>query len=200
MINLLPPDKAIQIRYGRSNNMLRGWLLGGVGAIGVLMLIIIGGVIYLEQQSDVLQKSIASDKQQLASGNIGQVETDVKTISSDVKLINQVLGREISFSELMQQIGKVMPSGTVLSSLTLTNISAGMDVTANALDYPSAAQIAVNLSDTTNDLFTKVDIVNISCGQKNTSSPYPCSATFRALFSKSAANRFLVVANKRTAP
>ena len=93
----------------------------------------------------------------------------------------------------MTAIGKVMPSGTILSGLTLTNINSAIDVSANALDYTSAAQIAINLSDPTNNLFAHVDIVNISCLHDHPSSPYPCTAIYKALFSKSAANRFLNV-------
>lgn len=194
MINLLPPERASQIRYGRSNSTLRNWLIGTCAAIAGLLVIIASGLVYLNQQSGNLQSSITTDKQQLASGNLSQVETNVKTISSDVKLINQVLGREIRFSDLMQQIGKVMPPGTVLSSLTLTNLSGAMDVTASTLDYPSAAQIATNLGDPHNNLFTRVDIVNITCGQNHGISPYPCTATYKALFSKTGINRFLGVA------
>lgn len=194
MINLLPPERAAQIRYGRSNSTLRAWLIGTGAAIAGLLVIIASGLVYINQQSNSLQNNVAADKQQLASGNLSQVEANVKTISGDVRLINQVLNREIRFSDLMQQIGKVMPSGTVLSSLTLTNLNGAMDVTASTLDTNSAAQIQINLSDPSNNLFTKVDIVNITCGQSHSTSPYPCTATYKALFSKTGANRFLGVA------
>ena len=194
MINLLPPERAARIRYGRSNGLLVHWLTSAGIAIVGLLLIIASGVVYINQQSGDLQNNIVTDNEQLTSGKISQVETNVKTISSDVKLINQVLGREIRFSDLMLQIGKVMPAGTVLSSLTLTNINGAMDITANTLDNPSAAQIAINLSDPVNNLFTHVDIVSISCANDHPTSPYPCTATYRALFSESAASRFLNVA------
>jgi hypothetical protein len=193
MINLLPPERAVQIRYGRSNTGLRRRLFGAGAAIAGLAIIIISGTVYISQQSKDLQSNIAADKQQLTAENLTGIQADAKGISSDVRLINQVLGREIRFSDLMSAIGKVMPSGTILSGLTLTNINSAIDVSANALDYTSAAQIAINLSDPTNNLFTHVDIVNISCLHDHPSSPYPCTAIYKALFSKSATNRFLNV-------
>jgi len=193
MINLLPPERAAQIRYGRSNSSLRQWLMAAAAAIAGLAVIIFSGMIYINQQSDDLQNNITTAKKQLTTENLTGVQADAKGISSDVKLINQVLGREIRFSDLMTAIGKVMPSGTILSGLTLTNINSAIDVSANALDYTSAAQIAINLSDPTNNLFAHVDIVNISCLHDHPSSPYPCTAIYKALFSKSAANRFLNV-------
>jgi len=191
MINLLPPERATQIRYGRSNTKLRGWLLAAAAAIVGLVIIIVIGMIYINQQSKDLQSNIATDKLQLTTENLAQVQSDAKGISSDVKLINQVLGREIRFSDLMLNIGKVMPSGTILSGLTLTNLNSAIDVSANTLDYNSAAQIAVNLSDPGNDLFTHVDIVNIACQHDHPTSPYSCTAVYKALFSKTASNSFL---------
>jgi hypothetical protein len=191
MINLLPPERAAQIRYGRSNANLRRWLFAAAAAIAGLAIIIVSGMFYINQQSKDLQSNIALGKQQLTNENLTQVQSDAKGISSDVKLINQVLGREIRFSDLMLHIGKVMPSGTILSGLTLTNVSSAVDVSANALDYNSAAQIAVNLSDPGNNLFAHVDIVNITCQHDHPTSPYPCTAIYKALFSKTATNSFL---------
>ena len=193
MINLLPPERAAQIRYGRSNTNLRQWLFAAGGAIAGLVIIVISGIIYIGQQSKNLQSGINVDKQQLNTENLAQVQADAKGISSDVKLINQVLGREIRFSDLMTSIGKVMPNGTILSGLTLTNVNSAIDVSANALDYNSAAQIAVNLADPSNNLFAHVDIVNISCLHDHPTSIYPCTAVYKALFSKTATNSFLNV-------
>jgi hypothetical protein len=108
-----------------------------------------------------------------------------------------VLGSEVRFSDLIQAIGNDMPPGTVLSSLTLTNISGALDLSANAKDYASAAQIAVNLSSAQNNIFSKVDIISVNC---DASSPkiYKCTATLKALFSTDAKNKFLSVAKGDT--
>ena len=85
-----------------------------------------------------------------------------------------------------------MPPGTVLNSLTLTTVKGSIDLSANAKDYGSAAQIGVNLSDPKNGLFEKVDIISINCASGQAA--YNCNATFKALFSKSAQTKFLGVA------
>jgi Tfp pilus assembly protein PilN len=194
MINLLPPSRAAAIRYGRQNATLRVWLAGAALAIAGLIIILAGGWVYIDHQSAAFRKDINGTNQQLQTQNIDKVKADAKEITGDINVIDKVLSQEIHFSDLIQAIGSYMPPGTVLGSLSLSDkVSGTLDLSANARDYASAAQIAVNLSDQKDDLFSKVDIISISCGS-TIDKTYKCSATFRALFSKAAQTRFLGVA------
>lgn len=193
MINLLPHEFATNIRYGRLNTTLRRWFLGVLVATGGLILIIAIGWLYMGGQSESLEHYIATNKQQLESQKLDQVQKDASEISGDVKVINQVLSREISFSALMQDIGKIMPTGTVLNGLTLAKVDGAIDLTASARDYTSAAQVAINLSDPGNNIFSSIDIVSISCPKSSVA--YKCSGIYKALFQNNAKNRYLGVAS-----
>jgi hypothetical protein len=194
MINLLPTAHASAIRYGRQNTHLRNWLIGLVGAIGGLILILAGGWLYLNQQQDNYRNQISETQKQLKAEDLAGVQKDAKEITGDIKVINQVLGTEVRFSDLIQAIGNDMPAGSVLGSLSLSNkINGALDLTANTIDYAAAAQVQVNLSQSSNALFSKVDIINITCGNTNNQA-YKCDATYRALFSKAAQTKFLNVA------
>jgi len=188
MINLLPPDRVLVVRFGRQNSRLRQWIVGALIAIGGLIIIMAGGWIYLHQQASNLQTSLDKTNAQLQAQNLAKVQHDAKEITGDIKVINQVLGNEVHFSELIQDIGTVMPPGTVLSSLSLSKINGSLDLSASAKDSNAAAQIAVNLNDPGNGLFSKVDIVNINCG--NDTSAYHCDAVFKALFSTAAQKKY----------
>lgn len=195
MINLLPTSHAESIRYGRQNTSLRDWLLGMAGAIGGLVIIFAGGWIYLNQQQSSLQREVSGTQQQLKDQNLTQVQKDAKEITGDIKVINKVLSTEVRFSDLIQAIGKDMPPGAVLSSLSLSNkVNGALDLSASTSGYQSAAQVAVNLSQSNNKIFSKIDIINVSCGGINPNQSYKCTATYRALFSKSAQTQFLSVA------
>lgn len=189
MINLLPPRYAMQIRYGRRNTTLRRWLLGVVAAIAGLLVIIGGGWLYLNNQAKSLQRDTLASQQELQAQNLAGVQKDAAEISGDVRVINQVLNREVNFSALVQDIGKVMPPGTVLGGLTLTKVDGAIDLSASAKDYASAAQIAINLGDSKNNLFSSIDIVSINCSGGNTA--YKCSASFKALFRSTAKSHYL---------
>lgn len=192
MINLLPPDYAMRIRYGRRNAVLRRWILGAILAISGLIVIIAGGWLYLNQQSSDLQSNLSKTNAQLQAQNLAQVQKDAAEISGDIKVINQLFSSEIRFSRLIQDIGRVMPPGTVLASLSLSKINGAIDLSANAKDYTSAAQIALNLNDPSNALFSKVDIVNINCGN-NPTDQYKCTGTFKALFSPDAQKKYISI-------
>jgi Tfp pilus assembly protein PilN len=193
MINLLPPEYAASIRYGRQNSKLLGWLIGLFGAIVILLIILGVGWIYMNQEAKDLQKGIDATNQQLQNQSLSKVQSDAKEITGDINVIDKVLSQEIQFSGLIQSIGGLMPPGAVLGTLSLSDkVSGAIDLTANTKDYASAAQIAVNLGDQKDDLFSKVDIVNISCGTVP-DKVYQCSSTFRALFSKDAQTKYLSV-------
>lgn len=204
MINLLPTNYADSIRYGRQNTHLRGWLLGMAGAIAGLIIIFAGGWEYINMQSKTLQKNIDTTNQQLQAQKLAKVQADAKQITGDIRVINQVLGSEVRFSDLIQAIGNDMPPGTILGGISLGKVTGGLDLSVGAKDHISAAQAAVNLSDPNNKLFSKLDIVSVSCNSSASSGSsssstttfnpsYPCTATFRALFSNEAKTKFLNV-------
>lgn len=193
MINLLPPQNVAAIRFGRQNSTLRIWLLGAAVAIVGLIIILAGSWIYLDHQSKGFQTTINASNAQLKAQNIDKVRAESKEITSDINVIDKILSQEIHLSDLIQSIGSYMPPGAVLGSLSLSDkVTGTIDLSANTKDYAGAAQIAVNLSDPKDNLFSKVDIVNISCGS-NPETVYKCSSTFRALFSKDAQSRFVGV-------
>lgn len=191
MINLLPPEHAAMIHYGRQNTILRKWLLAAFAAISILIIILFSGWIYINQQAKGLQKSLALTNQQLKAQNLSKVQSDAKEITGDIRVINQVLSTEIRFSDIIQSIGKIMPQGTVLGSLSLSKINGSLDLSANAKSYDAAAQIAANLSDPANGLFSKVDVLNVNCS--SVAQDYRCSTTIKALFSPAAKTKFLSV-------
>ncbi|HCM51909.1 TPA: hypothetical protein DIS56_02130 [Candidatus Saccharibacteria bacterium] len=190
MINLIPPAYGQAIRIGRTNTRLMRWLLSVTAAAAGLIVIVGVGWLYLNHQNSKLTKDISSVQQQLDAQNLGEVQKQAQTINSNVKVINQVLNREIRFSNLIQEIGSVLPNGSVLNSLTLSKVDGAVDLSTGTRDYTAASQIAVNLSDPKNNIFEKVDIVNITCDASPTST-YACNANYKALFSKTTKNRFL---------
>ena len=195
MINLLPTDYRSHLRYGRMNTRLIHWIEIGLVLIAGMIFIILVGWLYINQQTSSLSHSVEITQKQLDEQHLTKVQKQADQISQNVRTINQVLGRELRFSDLIQEVGKVMPPGTVLGSLTLSNkVSGSLDLTAAAKDYASAAQIAANLSDPKNNIFAKVDIINVNCASASTTG-YFCTAIFRALFDKKTPDRFLNVAS-----
>jgi len=198
MINLLPPAEKEALSFARYNTQLRRWIAGAcMGLVGVLV-VVLGGQMYLQQSTDTYQHAITSSKDRLAAQKQTDTLSRVKGIQDSLKLVVDVLSREVLFSKLLQQVGLVMPRGTVLENLSLSTIDAeqtAFDLTAKAADYQSASQIQVNLEDPRNKLFDKADLINISCKPPGDEPvQYPCQATLRVLPAKE--NPFLLLSKE----
>jgi Tfp pilus assembly protein PilN len=191
MINLLPPEVKTGYRYARRNVSLRKWVLVClIGLIG-LGIIVTYGLLSLRQENARYDKQIAAIETQLKKDKLEQTKTQIKDISSSLKLAVQVLSNEVLFSKLIQQIGAVMPKGTVLTGLTINQLNGGIDLSAVSTTYGSATQVQVNLADPENKIFSKVDINSINCGGTAQNATYPCTVQLRALFNTT--NPFLLI-------
>lgn len=192
MINLLPPDVKQNISYARQNTKLAHWslaLLAGMAGTGIVVLF---GLFYLNQSIRSYSSQIDKTNQGLGAQKLEETQKSVQEISSNLKLVVQVLSREILFSELIRQIGTAIPHNAILTDLKIAKTSGGIDLTAAATDYDTATQVQLNLQDPANKIFDKADLINVTCSGASAANPrYPCTVTIRAQFAKS--NPFLFI-------
>ncbi len=187
MINLLPYTSKQAITYAHRNTKLVGIIAGlCIGIIGIIC-VVVGGLLYLQQEASIYQDSIRTTETSLKQQNEQETIERVQEISNSIKLVVNVLSQEILFSKLLRQVGAQMPPNTVLQDLKLSSeLSGALDLQIGALDYNSASQVQVNLMNSRGDLFEKADLVNVTCKQSgdNSDSTYPCQASLRATFNK----------------
>lgn len=190
MINLLPNSINASVTYARRNRTLVRWIVAcSIGLAGIIV-IIMAGLFYINYQVRAYSRQVDDTKTQLAAQDLEATQTRITEISNSVKLANQVLGRGILFSKLLQGIGSVIPPGSALQNLNITNdFEGGIDLQFVAADYQTATQVQVNLTDERNKVFEKADIQSISCASSSSDSDefdaaYPCQINIRALFAK----------------
>jgi hypothetical protein len=194
MINLLPPEVKMSYRYAGYNVTLRRWVVAFVIAFAGLGLIATYGLLTLHQSTSHYNDQIASTQSLFKKEKFAQTQTEVQNISNSFKLVVKVLGQEVLFSELLQQIGQLIPDNANLTGLTINQTQGGLDISADATDYATATQVQVNLADPSNKIFSRADIISITCGSANALNPrYPCTVNIRALFAPN--NPFLFVNN-----
>ena len=197
MLNLMPPDIKREYRYARRNVGLRRWVIVfllaflGLGALSTY------GLLTLHQSTVNYTSQIATTEAQFKQENFDGVQVQVQDISNSFRLVVKVLGQEVLFSQLIKRIGTVMPAHANLTGLNINQIQGGLDITAEATDYNSASQVQVNLADPTNKIFSKADIVSITCNANAANPDYPCTVIIRALF---AANNPFLFINSKAAP
>jgi Tfp pilus assembly protein PilN len=196
MINLMPPEIKKSYYYAEKNDKLIKLVL--LLIIGLLGVGIIGtyGWVSLHRSINSQKQNVAYLQTNLQKNNLVATENQVTTISNDFSLVVKVLSQEVVFSKLLTQMAGALPSGVNLTNLTINNTTSGsgLDITAEALNYNLATQVQVNLADPANGIFSKVDIVNISCNSQTSSgtvATYPCIVNLRAEFAKN--NQFLFI-------
>lgn len=196
MINLLPPAIKQDYRYAHHNLRLLRWVVVFLFGLIGLAVISAAGIMYMQRTSETYSQQIASSNASLQKQNIVGVQKQVTDISNNLKLVVQVLSREVLFSQLLTRLGTVIPPNTILTNLSITQTTGGIDISAKTTDYQAATQLQVNLADPNNKIFSKADIQNITCrdvsATANTQdSKYPCDVTIRALFATD--NPFLFI-------
>ncbi len=196
MINLLPPDVKQSHQYARRNVRLVHWVFAiGFAFVG-LAVISAGGLWYLKKTADQYNQQVVIAEDNLKKQDQAKVEQQVQDISNSLKLAVQVLSKEVLFSKLLEQLAVVTPNNATLSGLTISQVQGAVDISASTTDYNAATQLQVNLADPANKIFSKADIVSITCAVASASaeaveSRYPCTVTIRALFATN--NPFLFI-------
>ncbi|HSX45005.1 MAG TPA: hypothetical protein VLF39_02765 [Candidatus Saccharimonadales bacterium] len=191
MINLLPTDVYQSITFARRNTRLVDWILAVLGGIAIIIIIVISGYFVINRSARDYQKQADSSEQQLKIEKLDETQARVKDISASLNLVVSVLSKEILFSKLLQQIGSVMPPGSSLAGLSISKVQGGLDLSAVAKNYQTATQVQLNLQDPNNKIFTKADIVSVSCSSTSSDVNYPCQINLRAVFAKD--NTFLFI-------
>lgn len=204
MINLLPSDIKTNYRFARRNVALRFWVTLFILAFVGLGAIATYGLLTLHQQTRHYTSLIATSRETLNKQDFNGTQLQVKAISSDFKLVVQVLGNEVLFSKLISQITATIPSNANLTALSINKAQGAVDISAVATDYGAATQVQLNLADPNNKIFSRADIVNIggNCPNKPTqldanpaTRTYPCTVSLHALFA--ANNPFLFISNTK---
>jgi Tfp pilus assembly protein PilN len=202
MINLLPPKVKSDILYARKNAVLVRWIIAfGILLTSIIVIVIIGQL-FINQNKKNQAAQIAAGKEQLKVQKLEETEAKVKSLSVSVKLANDVLSKQVLFSKVITQIGTAMPSGSILTGLSINQLEGGIDLTAAAKDYNTATQVQLNLQNPDNKIFEKADIVSINCSNNSSGTRsvieanYPCQITVRALFAKN--NNFLFINKEPT--
>ena len=197
MINLMPPELKNQITYARRNTKLRRYALAIVVGIAGIAAVVFAGQLYIDQSIDAYQKQVEQSRSILAPQKLHETQKHAQDISNSLKLVLQVLAREVLFSKLLQQVGAAMPAGSALQSLSISGVQGGIDLQAVAADYQTATQVQVNMQDPRNKNFEKADLVSVNCNSDNVVDPrYPCQVSIRALFASN--NPFTFVQTKTT--
>jgi HAMP domain-containing protein len=197
MINLMPDYLRQEVGYARRNYVLLKWLMAiGVAIIAVGLMTMFGQY-YINRNTKSLQATAEITQTRINSQNLQETQADIQGLSNNFITITQLLKRQLLFSKMFVKIGGIIPQGAILRGITLsTTTSAAIDLNVIAANREAATLAFVNISDPTNGLFDKADLLSVSCSTVTAetealSARYPCSAMIKVVIKTDSSFYFL---------
>ncbi len=160
MINLLPPKRVLNIKTARNNTVLKRYIELTIFSMILIIIATVLAFILFTNERDNIQETVDIDQQKIAK--LEPVQKQAEELSATVNTISGLLSRNIKFSDMLTQIGGVMPSGSVLTGLqfSIEDIKSPLVVSAQVDSEQKAAVLRNNLA--SSDLFEKAEIQSIS--------------------------------------
>lgn len=185
MINLMPDDYKKQLRAARSNVLLLRYMGVLVFAALFLGLILYGSYVLLTVTRDGAQEliNVNDTKAEVYSSTKAQIDS----LSISLADAKTILDQEIPFSNVLINIGQLMPTGTVLDKMTLSPASFGSTPLTIQV-YAKTTGDAVALRDRfqSSPLFSNVNFQSISDTAGGITG-YPVTATMTLTLNRVAA-------------
>jgi uncharacterized membrane protein len=181
MINLLPPTEKRELRAARSNTLLIRYNFFLIGAV----LFILGavGVVYVYLNSTKASAQQVIEENTVKVAGYADIQQQANEFRDNLRVAKQIIDQEVSYSDVALEIAALMPSGTILETLTLDSTTFGSETTLNAKAKNYGDALALKNSFESSDLFSNVHFASISGGEGT----YPVNVNLNVTISKEAA-------------
>ena len=183
MINLLPDDKKAEIRAGRSNVTLLNYVILSLAGLGLLLLTVVFAYISLTVTRNEAQNRVDDNGRDIAEYQ--KIQKSADSFRSDLGVAKQILNKDISYSNLLLSVAKVIPDGVVLDSLKLdqTTLGAPTVINAHASSRTTALAFKSKLESNT-DLFDDVKFTSIDFEEDPADPKHPVAITMSVVIKK----------------
>lgn len=184
----------MNLEYAKRNTVLRRYFELCTLAVVFLAALMVGSYYYLNQQRINTEAELALNKENVAE--LEPIQAEAEELSRTINTISAIFARDVNFSNMLTDIGTLMPTGSVLSGLELSGVDAKspLVVSAQVDTEKKAAVLRNNLE--ASDLFDSAKILSISrigtedVAESNTEdsptedSPYSFIVNIEAYFAK----------------
>ena len=160
MINLLPPTRLHNLRLARSNTVLRRYVEFMLLGIALIIIAVSAAYYLLNIQQKNVQSTVRISQTKIRK--LEPVQKQAEQLNVTVNTIAGLLARNVKFSDMLTQIGGVMPQGSVLTGLqfSIEDLKSPLVISAQVDTEQKAAILRNNLA--SSPLFSKVTIQSIS--------------------------------------
>ena len=144
MINLLPDETKKEVRAARMNVILLRYNLFTLGALALLLVFCLAFYIILHANQSSAESTSSDNSVKAAS--FSSVRQEADSYRNNLSIAKQILNNSVSYTNVVFEITKLLPSGVILDgiSLSASNFGSQTVFTAHAKGYAEAAQLKAN--------------------------------------------------------
>lgn len=183
MINLLPPADKKELRAARTNVLLVRYNFFLLSAIAFLGLATSITYFYLSSTKATAEQTISENESKVSAYATTTSEAD--QFRSNLATAKQILGNEVAYSNVITGISQALPSGVILTTLSLDAQTFGTETTFNARAKSYDRALAFKDAFENSPLFTNVNFKSITTDAGDPG--YPISVQLNATIKKDAA-------------
>ncbi len=182
MINLLPNNIREEYSFGRRNKKLLALIVLVAGTAMAVAGIMLFNLKYIDEEAASVQNSI--DENSVIVKNLESQTSDLGEVAGRLSSTQKLFEQSIQFSEIIPEIGSVLPAGSIIDGLLLTGGSTDpLQLNVSLTTANLSAVLQKNLVES--DLFEAADVISITPAG-NDESRYRYAASVAVSFTGSA--------------
>lgn len=179
MINLLSANDKKIIRAGRRNHDWTRYIFLTVAALGVLVFISII-TFFMFDAEETNQRNTAQENNQKNASEVAETDKLVENFTKNIQTLQTIENNKIRYSSLLVNIAKGLPSGCIMSTLSVS--SGTLDKTPQTFEIScptdnSAAELKNN-----SKIFRDVQIISLN--HDSSQAGLPIKISFNAIIQK----------------
>lgn len=169
MINLLPQEEKRQLQAARSNTLLIRYNIFLLGVAAFMILAIAITYVYLSTTQQTAKQTIDTNNAKVTQ--YAAVQSKANEFRQHLATAKQILDSEVTYSKVILDISRLIPSGVVLENVSLDSQTFGTETTliAQAKSYDAALSLKDSFGKS--PLFTDVHFQSITSDASDTSYP-----------------------------
>lgn len=183
MINLISPDHRKNIQAAKSNTMLMSYIQILLLALLVIAATITGSYYFLALQRDSAAE-IAS-VEQASVKDLEPYQKKAENLATSMTAIAGVFDNDVSFLQLLQELGRNMPSGAALNGFTVSTETTDSPLVATAYINTEAQGVVLLENFRKSAVVTEVTLRTVQKLEEPVGA-YRYSATYEVVLNKEA--------------
>jgi len=180
MINLLPATSKQQLRAARANIVLINYLILLGFAVVFLVAACFISYLFLVDAKTTAEKIINNQSITIAKPSSANNSSLMNIEFTNAKII---IGQQVSYSEIIMNIGNILPEGVIIDSLLLNSntLNSPVTINAHAKSYDNTAILKTNFQNSAqfSNFSIKSQVMN-----QNGLSGYPVEFSFEVTINR----------------